>query len=289
MALSIREVSVVRFVVFMVVWVGALTCYGQDPSQLSSCRVRVGNVCGSGGIVRHADDVTLVLTNAHVVGTTIGRQVSTEWWNPDGTSFTVPGRVIVSAYADRTSTDWAIVRVQDSRLGDRVAYPLGDGTGPELTTGAPRCEWLSTRILRVVGEGPIRRAFPVAIGGQSGSLTVRQCNTVGLVTWTDGTHTIMQSSSKIAHQWRDANVAGGPIKEAGWQFAGEWMECSEGFHAEVGYLSVDITAPAGPCIPDPAPEDPGEDKETSRIERLVILAIEIIRLLRDLGIVSDGR
>lgn len=277
----------VRFVFFLSVFLGASIGFSQDPSQLSSCRVRLGGVCGSGGIVAHEGEDSLILTNAHVVGTRVGTDVATEWWNSDGSSFVVRGRLVVAAYNDRSSTDWAIVRLVDRRVRERRAYGLGSGSGVELTTGAPRCEWLSTRILRPVADGPIRRAFPAAIGGQSGSITVRECATVGLITWTDGTHTIMQSSGKIADQFKAQSVANGPAVEASWQPLGDVTPCEVGFYAEVSSLSADLSA-SGCAAPDPIP-DPNHDRETDqgRVERLIRLALEIYRVLKELGLVSD--
>lgn len=277
----------VRFVCFSIAVLGAAWCYSQDPSQLSSCRVRLGGVCGSGGIVAHDGDDSLILSNAHVVGTQIGRQVSTEWWNPDGTSFTIPGRVVISAYNNASSTDWAIVRLRDQRVRERRAYGLGSGSGVELTTGAPRCEWLSTRILRPVSEGPVRRAFPPAIGGQSGSITVREFSTVGLITWTDGRHTLMQSSSKIAAQFKAQSVVEGVPIESGWEPVGEVTPCEVGFYAEVASLEVDISS-TGCTSPGPVPDsDPDSETDEGRVERLIRLTIQVIQLLRQLGLVSE--
>lgn len=277
----------VRFVFFLVGLSCAAGGFSQEPSQLSSCRVRLGGVCGSGGIIAHDGDESLVLSNAHVVGTRVGRQVSTEWWNADGSSFTIPGRVSIAAYNTATSTDWAIVRVKDARVRIRQAFGLGSGAGSELTTGAPRCEWLSTRILRPVSDGPVRRALPAAIGGQSGSITVRECSTVGLVTWTDGTHTLMQSASKIAGQYNAQSVAQGPPIESGWVPVGDVTPCETGFYAEVSALGVDVSS-TGCSSPGPVPEgDLEKETDESRLERLIRLVIQVYQVLKQLGLVSD--
>ena len=72
------------------------------PSSRSCCRVLNSGSCGSGSIVGKRDGKTLVLTNAHVAGTTIGRVVQCQF--PFAGNAKIPAKVIMAGYSDRVMT-----------------------------------------------------------------------------------------------------------------------------------------------------------------------------------------
>ncbi|MFN9605429.1 MAG: hypothetical protein ACK6A7_18575, partial [Planctomycetota bacterium] len=77
----------------------------------ATVRVTVSGVCGSGTVVgRDAAGNAIVLTNAHVAGTTRGRVVNVERWNADGSSERGTGTIIASGYGRGTSVDFALLK-----------------------------------------------------------------------------------------------------------------------------------------------------------------------------------
>ena len=68
-----------------------------DQVVRATVRVTVSGVCGSGTVVgRTSEGNAIVLTNAHVAGTTRGRTVNVERWNPNGSSEKGTGTIIAS-------------------------------------------------------------------------------------------------------------------------------------------------------------------------------------------------
>jgi len=77
----------------------------------ATVRVTVNNVCGSGTIVgRNSEGNAIVLTNAHVAGTTRGRVVNVERWNTNGVSERSTATIIASGYGKGTSVDFALLK-----------------------------------------------------------------------------------------------------------------------------------------------------------------------------------
>lgn len=170
----------------------------------ATVRVTVSGVCGSGTVVgRDQSGNAIVLTNAHVAGTTRGRVVNVERWNPDGSSERGTGAIIASGYGRGTSVDFALLKCNPEFAKDVTPIPLADrypNTQSSVTTyGCPRCEWPSLQVLKLNRkEGQILSWKPEAIGGRSGSSLIDYSDNVprvvGLLTWAGGGEGLGQST-----------------------------------------------------------------------------------------------
>jgi hypothetical protein len=170
----------------------------------ATVRVTVSGVCGSGTVVgRTQEGNAIVLTNAHVAGTTRGRTVNVERWNTDGSSERSTGTIISSGYGRGTSVDFALLKCNANFARDVAPIPLADrypSRGSSVTTfGCPRCEWPSLQVLRLNRrEGQILSWKPEAIGGRSGSSLIDYSEggprVVGLLTWAGGGEGLGQST-----------------------------------------------------------------------------------------------
>jgi hypothetical protein len=170
----------------------------------ATVRVTVSGVCGSGTVVgRDQAGNAIVLTNAHVAGTTRGRVVNVERWNPDGSNERGTGAIIASGYGRGTSVDFALLKCNPEFAKDVTPIPLADrypNTQSSVTTyGCPRCEWPSLQVLKLNRkEGQILSWKPEAIGGRSGSSLIDYSDNVprvvGLLTWAGGGEGLGQST-----------------------------------------------------------------------------------------------
>lgn len=175
-----------------------------DQITRATVRVTVSGVCGSGTVVgRDNDGNAIVLTNAHVAGTTRGRTVSLERWNPDGSSERGQGSIIAAGYGRGMSVDFALLKCNSEFATDVTPIPLADrypDTKRSVTTfGCPRCEWPSLQVLKLNrSEGQVLTWKPEAIGGRSGSSLIEQTEAgprvVGLLTWGGGGEGLGQST-----------------------------------------------------------------------------------------------
>jgi len=173
----------------------------------ATVRVTVSGVCGSGTVVgRDANGAALILTNAHVAGTTKGRTVNVTRWNENGTSELSTARIIASGYARGMSLDFALLLCTTNKFAAQVrAIPLADRqpSGDSVVNyGCPRCEWPSMQCLRMNDvEGNLLRWQPEAIGGRSGSSIVDFSDgsprVVGLLTWGGGGQGLGQSTPSV--------------------------------------------------------------------------------------------
>ncbi|AMV33757.1 hypothetical protein VN12_16630 [Pirellula sp. SH-Sr6A] len=179
---------------------------GGDPFEQvirATVRVTVSGVCGSGTVVgRDKSGRALILTNAHVAGTTKGRTVNVERWETNGRSEKSTASIIASGYGRGMSLDFAVLRAADGFAGDVKPVPMANrqpDTSTLITTyGCPRCEWPSLQVLRLNrSEGQILTWHPEAIGGRSGSsvidYTANGPEVVGLLTWGGGGEGLGQS------------------------------------------------------------------------------------------------
>ncbi len=170
----------------------------------ATVRVTVSGVCGSGTVVgRSQEGNAIVLTNAHVAGTTRGRTVNVERWNTKGISEKGTGTIIASGYGRGTSVDFALLKCNEVFAKDVDPIPLADrypnNQSSVTTFGCPRCEWPSLQVLRLNRkEGQILSWKPEAIGGRSGSSLIDYTDegprVVGLLTWAGGGEGLGQST-----------------------------------------------------------------------------------------------
>lgn len=169
----------------------------------ATCRITVSGVCGSGTVVgRDRNGRALILTNAHVAGTTKGRVVNVERWNTNGQSERSTAAIIASGYGRGMSLDFAVLRAAEGFAANVKPVPMANrqpDTKALITTyGCPRCEWPSLQVLKMNrSEGQILRWHPEAIGGRSGSsvidYTANGPEVVGLLTWGGGGEGLGQS------------------------------------------------------------------------------------------------
>ena len=143
------------------------------PSIRAVCRIINQNSCGSGSICGYDDDMSgsYVLTNSHVVGTQINRQVTVEVESLNRKRFT--GRVVRAAYSSSVSADWALLHVPGLLEVEPVylTRELPKKGESMYTRGFPRCQaHQGTDITQyaVLNNGVLLWE-PDAIGGQSGS------------------------------------------------------------------------------------------------------------------------
>ncbi len=169
----------------------------------ATVRVTVSGVCGSGTIVgKDANGRSLILTNAHVAGTTKGRVVNVERWELNGRSQRSTASIVASGYGRGMSIDFAILRAAEGFGTDVKPVPIANrqpDTSALITTyGCPRCEWPSLQVLKLNrSEGQILTWHPEAIGGRSGSSVIDYTSNgpevVGLLTWGGGGEGLGQS------------------------------------------------------------------------------------------------
>ncbi len=178
----------------------------------ATVRVTVGNVCGSGTIVgRDGQGDAIVLTNAHVAGTSRGRIVNLERWDADGSSERGRGTIIASGYGRGMSVDFALLKCDPEFAKDVTPIPLADrhpDTSATITNnGCPRCEWPSLQVLKMNrAEGQVLTWKPEAIGGRSGSSVIDHSESgprvVALLTWAGGGEGMGQSTPFLLNAMR---------------------------------------------------------------------------------------
>lgn len=256
----------------------------EGPSSNNAVRIHAGNGCGSGSVV----GPNLIMTNAHVVGTRVGRKVTVR---PKATGRDITGVVIMAAYSDRTLADWAVVRC-DTGLESITPVPMSTRkpTGRHYTTGSPRCVWplVSTPVItaNISDNSPLWRWRPNSIGGQSGSGVWGVDDDVqdGLLTWSWGGLGAGQQTSEIFRQARERSVKNAPdripglievIEPAPFCQGDHPIIKETGFFVQAGISDLPIWEGQTP-EPEPQPEnpdDPGRDCGLTIKERAVVAAM----------------
>jgi hypothetical protein len=163
------------------------------PSSRNACQVRAGNSCGSGSLIGWQDGGSLVLTNAHVVGSKIGTNAICRFNFGNGDVSKV-GKIIMAAYSSKVTADWAILFLDGFQPIKPVWGTRQRPTNQQrfYTSGAPSCVWpLKHQTgLKLVSNN--NTGFAVwdqpAIPGQSGSSVWNvETNLVQLLlTWRTG-------------------------------------------------------------------------------------------------------
>lgn len=183
------------------------------PSTRAVCRILNQNSCGSGSICGIRNGKALILTNAHVAGTRVGRIVDVE---VESTGDRIKARVIQAAYSDRTWTDWAVLEtIEPYEKVKPVKLSKNRPSGSHYTKGFPRCNPHSGTDIRTVRLSSVDARWewlPDAIGGQSGSGVWSDSDNIqyGLLTWSIGRNGAGQMTSEIYRQSRDCTLAGAP-------------------------------------------------------------------------------
>lgn len=241
------------------------------PSERAAVRVRAGNGCGSGSVCGRTDNGSLILTNAHVAGTRVGRTVGIDCVI-DGRDRSFDAKVIMAAYSDRTLTDWAVLFCEGLTEIEPVPLSMEKPTGRHYTRGSPRCVWplKSTDVVTAeVSDGsPLWRWRPNSIGGQSGSgvWSYDDHHQYGLLTWSWGGLGAGQQTSEIYRQAKQRTTAGEPRIEGLENVTPIDAEVivENGFYAEQGIDDLPIWWDGKPD--DDTPVDPPTDNDLTQQE-----------------------
>jgi hypothetical protein len=253
------------------------------PAIRGVCRVLNQNSCGSGSICgNQPNGNALILTNAHVAGSRVGRTVRVQ---VESTGDEINARVIMAAYSDRTIADWAVLETIEPYTKVKPVYVSKKRpTGSHYTKGFPRCRAHNGTDITTVrfGNGqqsPVWFWEPDAIGGQSGSGVWSDLDNFqyGLLTWQWGGHGAGQITAEIYRQARGRTTAGfakppGLVEvENDYDFTGldrtdlDDPIVEEGFFAEASISELPIWA-EDQVDPDPDPNpNPNPDPGTPRL------------------------
>jgi hypothetical protein len=224
------------------------------PSSRSCCRVLNSGSCGSGSLVGTRGDKSIVLTNAHVAGTTIGKTVQCQF--PFAGNNRVPAKVIMAGYSDRVMMDWAILELDKVNL-PVVKLSIEPPTGEHYTGGYPRCEGpffqkLITR--QITHNGVVWRWQPNSIGGQSGSgvHSFKDNLQRGLLTWSWGGDGAGQTTRSIWFQYINRAVVGVVKPEGLIELGNRADDLEEGFFAEANITTLPIWSHLDDPVTPPA-------------------------------------
>lgn len=186
------------------------------PSSDVICKVTIGNVCGSGSHVGFRDGKSLILTNAHVAGTRIGRITTCTF--PKLNNKQVSARVIMAGYSDRVMMDWAVLEADQKLELPYAKLCNKNPSGEHYTGGYPRCRGPYYQKLVTRGftyGGTVWKWQPNSIGGQSGSgvHSFKDNLQYGLLTWSWGGDGAGQTTRSIWAQYVTKAVFGEPRPE----------------------------------------------------------------------------
>lgn len=235
------------------------------PSSQSCCKVTVGNVCGSGSLVGRRNNKSLILTNAHVASTQVGREVNCQF--PFLNNRTIKARIVMAAYSrNAIGMDWAVLEADELIPLPHVKLDNRLPTGKQYTAGYPKCQgprFQEIAIKSFMNNGTIARWQPNSIGGQSGSAVHSKETDLQtmLLTWTMSGDGAGQTAYGIWLQYAN-RAAVGYLKPEGLVELHEGErhpdeEMQDGFHSQTDITTLDIWAhlegPAPGPDPDPSP------------------------------------
>lgn len=232
----------------------------EKQSERAACRVTVSGSCGSGSVVGHYRGGSLIMTNAHVVGTRVGTVATCEF-DIDGSTVRKRGRIIEAAYSDRTLTDWAVLLIEDWQEIEPVKMSKNRPTGTHYSKGSPRCVWplrsIETTTVDMSNNGPLWRWRPNSIGGQSGSgvWSKNDDQMYGLLTWSWGGFGAGQMTSEIYRQSKNRTVSGEPRVDGLTEVSGSKVDVENGYFAESNIDTLPIWSDGDDDDPDPIDED----------------------------------
>jgi outer membrane lipoprotein SlyB len=234
--------------------------------------------CGSGSVVGKRNGKTLVLTNAHVAGTTIGRVVQCQF--PYHGNVKVNARVIMAAYSDKVMMDWSVIEIDQDIPLTAVKLSIAAPTGDHYTMGYPRCEGPYSQRLKTVTfthNGTVWRWQPISIGGQSGSAVHSFADNLqkGLLTWSWAGDGAGQTTKAIWFQYNQRAAVGFERPEGLIELNNRCDGLENGFFAESSINDLPIWAHLD--TPTTPPVTPPNDKEfrdlvLKHAEALVALA-----------------
>ncbi len=257
-------------------------------------RILSGNTCGTGSLCGRDSGGIYILTNAHVASSRVGNIVQCEALLADGSGTeTFPARVIESAYSNKTSTDWALLKADPSRMRGIEPILLSteepDRDALTGTWGCPRCEVPSGQLCKTLQLGSIWYWQPNSIGGQSGSAVIQGGVQCGLLTWTISGNGAGQKTATIYRQSSQQNTDG-PARVDGMEIpsAAPGVELTEGYQRETSSInSYPIWAGRNPPSDKPDQPTPQPDLAETRLRQLlgqdwsefIALALRLAQLL----------
>ena len=260
----------------------AIAFFSLETSLLAQgVRIINGNVCGSGTVCGSDETSSYILTNAHVVGTSVGRIVRVRQ-NINGIDQEYDASVFVAAFSDQQITDWAILKTS-KRAGPEWKLSKTDPTGTQFVTcGSPRCVWPlvcgSVSSVNVGHDNTPWTWLPDSIGGQSGSSIRNDKGAFGLLTWSWSGRGAGQLTSTIYRQLREKSTVA-PQRPAGLREVqtAQRHETANGFHESEVSVQIDL-----PIWIDDSVVPPGDRFDPIKIAKLIQLLIELLDLIRSL-------
>ena len=191
------------------------------PSYRVVCRILNKSSCGSGSICGlDKDGHAYILTNAHVAGSRVGRQVKVF---VESQNENITATVVMAAYSDKTQADWAVLKTDQPYTKVRpVPLSKKRPSGVHYSKGFPRCKAMQGQTIKTYDmsdKSALWRWDPNSIGGQSGSGVWSDEDDLqyGLLTWSwssnHGRKGAGQMTSVIYKQARNCSTAG----EARWE------------------------------------------------------------------------
>ena len=265
------------------------------PSIRGVCRILNQNSCGSGSICGiQPSGNALILTNAHVAGTKIGRIVKVE---VESTGDSLQARVIMAGYSDKTATDWAMLETTEPYTKvEPVFLSKKKPTGSHYTKGFPRCRPHAGTDIQTVEFNRQGVWFwePDAIGGQSGSGVWSDIDNLqyGLLTWQWGGHGAGQQTAVIYEQARQRNTNGAArpdglveLDDFEWDMSAEERGADDpiienGFFAETNITTLPVWAEDKP-VPPTDPDDPTDPEPEPPVVGSKLPTDVFIEYLRD--------
>lgn len=237
----------------------------------SAAQIKAGNSCGSGSVVGFYRDGTLLLTNAHVVGTRPGTAAKIRMV-VDGVDRSFEGQIIMAAYSNTYLADWAIVYVPE--IINVQPRPLSTlkPKGSHVTVGSPKCVWplrfSELRTADASNNSALWRWMPNSIPGQSGSgvWSIDDGNQYGLLTWSWNGFGAGQQTWWIYEQAKKQSAEVGELRPEGLKelaFVDSEKVVEEGFFVQSNIGDLPIWATPEDPKPEPAPPitpDASEDE-----------------------------
>lgn len=248
------------------------------PSVANAVRVVNQRSCGSGSFVSNAyQGGSLIMTNAHVAGTRLGRIVAIDIQGHGRKD----AEVIAYGYSSRTQTDWCMLFMRDFQAipGVKMSKALPRKADSHYTAGHPRCQ-RATFNSDITTASLSERTWmwtPDAIGGQSGSAVWSDLNHIqfGLLTWSmtrnGRSYGAGQPTAWIWQQVRNRNTDG-PARVEGMVEVNDELpeDCAPGYDDPapledgMGVQSAvnlrDLPVWHDPTIPGPVEPDPDDPK-----------------------------
>lgn len=223
------------------VWIVCCAAAFAQVADTPHVRCIYNGSCGSGTICGASANGAYVVTNAHVVGTAIGRAVTVDIVE-NGNQRRIGGKTVMAGYSNSRMVDFSIVFCEG--LTCKRYMPMlktEPNNGPFGTTGSPRCVWPQVKKEfndpRNYGDGLIT-GTPNAIGGQSGSAIYNSSGQqIALLTWSINGRCAGQKTSKLWQVAQSRNVLLADPRPEGLEEVGDTQTRPETAEGVFGQLS----------------------------------------------------